>query len=311
MTPPAATTAGRTLGRGPAQRAPRRVSGPARPKGAPRPGSTPRRTDDPFVLRAARRGRNVADSRFLDRLVRGRLWIPIVAAALMGIVFMQVSMLKLNSGISRSVQSAQTLERANQGLRAEVSRMESGSRIQDVARKLGMVVPTAGSFHYLQAGDATTARRAADGMTPAGTDAILRTRAAEAAALAAAAATANGAGAGAALAAGTAAAATTAGTAAVQLPGAAATTATSTTPAPAQTPAPTVVPGSSTSTAPPTAGGTTGTTAGGTSPSAGTATPPATTAAGGATAAPVAAPIAGSPSTGGGGTVAPVAGSQP
>jgi hypothetical protein len=93
-------------------------------------------------------------------------------------------MLKLNSGIGRAVQSASTLERQNQGLRADVSRMESGERIQSVARKLGMVVPTAGGFHYLQPGDATAAARAAEEMTAPGSEAVLRSKAIEQAAAA-------------------------------------------------------------------------------------------------------------------------------
>ena len=69
----------------------------------------------------------------------------------MGIVFMQVSMLKLNAGIGRAVQSAATLERQNANLRAAVSGMESGTRIDGAARHLGMVVPADGSTHYVTA----------------------------------------------------------------------------------------------------------------------------------------------------------------
>jgi hypothetical protein len=164
MTPPAATAAGRALPRTVAPRSPRRVSGPARPNTRGRT-AAPSRTADPLVVRALRRGRALADSRLLDRLVRGRLWIPLVAAGLMGIVFMQVSMLKLNSGIGRAVQTTATLERDNSILRADVSRMESGARIADVAGRLGMVVPADGGFHYVTAGGAAAADAAARRMT--------------------------------------------------------------------------------------------------------------------------------------------------
>ena len=84
----------------------------------------------------------MADSRFLDRLIRGRLWIPLVAAGLMGIVFMQVSMLKLNAGIGRAVQSAPGRSSARTpSMRAQVSGMESGSQIYATATDLGMVAP--------------------------------------------------------------------------------------------------------------------------------------------------------------------------
>jgi hypothetical protein len=111
MTPPAATAAGRALPRTAVPRAPRRVSGPApRTRRAPAPAAGRRAgAADPLAVRLLRRARLLADSRLLDRLVRGQLWIPLVAVGLMGIVFMQVSMLKLNAGIGRAVQTASTL----------------------------------------------------------------------------------------------------------------------------------------------------------------------------------------------------------
>jgi hypothetical protein len=184
MTPPAATAAGRALPRPVAPRAPRRVSGPAaRPRrgaDAPRTKRAAAPAADAFILRALHRTRALADSRFLDRLIRGRLWIPIVAAGLMGIVFMQVSMLKLNAGIGRAVQSAATLERQNTNLRAAVSSMESGTRIDEAARHLGMVVPVDGSTHYVTAAAHGLATAAARRMTSADPEAIARAKAATA-----------------------------------------------------------------------------------------------------------------------------------
>jgi cell division protein FtsL len=89
----------------------------------------------------------------------------IIACALVGLVFLQVSLLKLNSGIGRAVQSAATLERQNATLRAEVSRLDSGERIQGVADRLGLVMPAAGDRHYLQAGGTAYAAQAARGLT--------------------------------------------------------------------------------------------------------------------------------------------------
>ena len=105
----------------------------------------------PLGLRIARRALRVGDARLLDRLVRGRTWIAIVAVGLLGIVFMQVSMLRLNAGISRAVTSAETLQRQNSVLRADISKLDSGQRIQDTAAGLGMVMPEAGDVHYLDA----------------------------------------------------------------------------------------------------------------------------------------------------------------
>jgi cell division protein FtsL len=182
MTPPAATAAGtRALPRTAIPRAPRRVSGPQTrtrrgedARRAPARGAT---ASDPFIFRVLRGAQQLADSRLLDRLIRGRLWIPLVAAALMGIVFMQVSMLKLNAGIGRAVQSSATLERQNSTLRAEVSRLESGSRIDGAAHDLGMVVPADGSTHYVTSAGREQAGAAAERMTAADPDAIARAQA--------------------------------------------------------------------------------------------------------------------------------------
>lgn len=186
MTPPAAT-AGRALPRTVAPRAPRRVSGPSsRPRPSARGGAATRRSTaaaEPLAVRALRRGRTMADSPLLARLIGGRLWIPLVAAGLIGIVFMQVSMLRLNAGISRDVDRASILERDNATLRADVSRLESGERIDRMAGQLGMVEPGTTGDHYVLAarGDAA---RAAIRMTSPDPSAIARAQAAVAAATA-------------------------------------------------------------------------------------------------------------------------------
>ena len=165
MTPPATAAAtghrSRTVRRGPAPRAPRRVSGPTRPPRAALAGAGTVVARPPLSLRLGRRAMRVGDARVLDRLVRGRAWIAIVAAALIGIVFMQVSMLKLNAGVSRAVTAADTLERQNSTLRADISKLDSGERVQDAAANLGMTTRAAGDVHYLDAARASAARAAA------------------------------------------------------------------------------------------------------------------------------------------------------
>ena len=166
MTPPAGTTTPRTARptrRRAAQRPPRRVSGPARgaraETGAPVPRGGAVAVTPPLGLRLARRGGRIVDARFLDRLLRGRVWIALLAVGLMGIVFIQVSMLRLNAGISRAITSAETLSHQNASLRADISKLDSGERIADSAGALGMVQPAAGSVNYLDArkGDARAA----------------------------------------------------------------------------------------------------------------------------------------------------------
>jgi hypothetical protein len=134
---------------------PRRRSGPA-----------PRRkqSTDSFAAlgRAAMR---VPDARVLDRLIRGRLWIGLIAGALVMLVFMQVSLLKLNTGISADLTTSQNLERQNAELRASVSSLDSGQRIQDLAAARGMVMPDDGQLRFLTAGPPGDGERAARAIT--------------------------------------------------------------------------------------------------------------------------------------------------
>ena len=76
---------------------PRRVSGPLRP--APAAGAAVRRGTTGVFERI----RALPETRFVDRLLRGRAWIWLIGLLLGGIVAMQVSLLKLNAGISRAV----------------------------------------------------------------------------------------------------------------------------------------------------------------------------------------------------------------
>ena len=140
-----------------APRAPRRVSGPVvrRPVAVPG-GLATRGTTSVFG-----RVRALPDHKLVDRLLRSRLWIWALAVALLGIVTMQVSLLKLNSGISRAVETSATLERANGELEAKIAQLSKTDRVQTGATALGMVMPAAGDVSYLtpRAGDAARAAR--------------------------------------------------------------------------------------------------------------------------------------------------------
>jgi cell division protein FtsL len=218
----------------------------------------------------------------MDRLVRSRVWIVLIAGALTGLVAMQVSLLKLNSGIGRAVETTSTLERSNATMRAEISTLSAGDRIQQLAQQAGMVMPTPADINYLRAGDANAdAQRAAQQMRapdPAVTAGLAgaATETAAPATQSAAAATAPS---------GTTASGTTAsGTTAAATTTASGTTPTATTPPP---PAATTPPATSSTTAA-TAGGpgqqqtaatgatatpATGSSSGGASPQASTPTP--------------------------------------
>lgn len=150
---------------------PRRVSGPTRT----RPAAA---TAAPGILvGAAGLARTLPDSRALDRLIRGRTWVAVIAVALIGIVAMQVHMLGLNAGIGRAVEKATTLEQQNTALRLEVSRLGSGDRIATEAQQLGLVMPNAGEVRYTDV-HATDATRAAKTMKPADPDLAAQAKAA-------------------------------------------------------------------------------------------------------------------------------------
>ncbi|CAB4872197.1 unannotated protein [freshwater metagenome] len=84
--------------------------------------------------------------------LRGRALIFVFAGMLLGLVFLQVSLLKLNAGISANVEQAQVLERNIASKRALIARLETGQRIEGVASRLGMVMPGAGAVCYMTAG---------------------------------------------------------------------------------------------------------------------------------------------------------------
>ena len=160
---------GTTVRRGTTPRAPRRVSGPSRAANARSPRGAVAATAGgavalpaPGVPRRADALRRLPDAKWLDRLLRGQGWIVLIGIALIGIVAMQVHLLKLNAGIGRAVEHSSTLERQNADLRADVSRLSAPERIQQVAGRLGLVMPAAGDVRYVTARKGgVDARRAA------------------------------------------------------------------------------------------------------------------------------------------------------
>jgi cell division protein FtsL len=134
-------------------RAPRRVSGPVAGVTTPRPTAprtTPRRAPRvdtparvPRSARALARLRTLPDHSLLDRVVRGRLWIPLLGVLLVGIVAMQVEVLKLNASIGHSMVHSTQLQSDNQLLRASVSKLSDDQRVESEAVDLGMSMPAA------------------------------------------------------------------------------------------------------------------------------------------------------------------------
>src|SRR5215216_6360953 len=142
----------------PAPRHARRRSGPMRPA----PAGPPLRRGTTGVFE---RLRALPETRVVDGLLRGRAWIWLIGLLLGGIVAMQVSLLKLNAGISRAVTTASTLERQNADIESEIAKLSSTERVRDAAAAEGMVMPAPGSMEYLHARTDRDPRVAARRMT--------------------------------------------------------------------------------------------------------------------------------------------------
>jgi hypothetical protein len=134
--------------------APRRVSGPAqRTRAAERPVTG-------FAAVVIR----LIDHPWLERLVRGRAWIAIVATALLGIVAMQVALLRLGAQVGSQTTAVNQLIQRNAATVATIGGLEANSGLGIPASSLGMLYPPPGAVTYLQLspGDA---QRAAERMT--------------------------------------------------------------------------------------------------------------------------------------------------
>jgi len=144
----------------PAPRHPRRVSGPLRPAPVAAP---PLRRGTTGVFE---RLRALPETRVMDGLLRGRAWIWLIGLLLGGIVAMQVSLLKLNAGISRAVTASSTIERQNADIEADIARLSSVERVRAAADREGMVMPAAGDVGYLYSRGGRDATLAARRMQP-------------------------------------------------------------------------------------------------------------------------------------------------
>ena len=157
-----------------APRLPRRVSGPSRSAGEAETLRPPRQPG-PLRTRTRLRGsasvrpaakaswpirsvayvRAVPDHVLLDRVIRGRAWIPLLGVLLAGIVAMQVETLKLNAGIGRSLDRGSTLQSQNESLLASVARLADDQRIERLATGMGLVMPAPQMVKFLHSGAAT------------------------------------------------------------------------------------------------------------------------------------------------------------
>ena len=134
------------------------VPGIALPRRRPGPRAAPRAPLAPGRLLGALAA--LPDARLLDRLIRGRLWIGLVAFALIGIVAMQLMLLKLNTGIGHAIEHEQLLQRQNASLEIAVSGAAAPDRVELQAQRLGMSPAAPGAIQFLSgSGSALTVGR--------------------------------------------------------------------------------------------------------------------------------------------------------
>ena len=149
----------RTAASAPVFAPPRRVSAPVRrrPAGARPATARPRVT---LGARAVAFVRALPDHSLLDRLIRGRVWIALLGVMLVGIVAMQVEVLKLGASMGRNIAQATALQGHNEALRASVAGLADDQRIEALGAKQGMVMPAPSDVAFLPVASSAVIQRA-------------------------------------------------------------------------------------------------------------------------------------------------------
>lgn len=138
---------------------------PSRTARPPMVGGRRRRAEAPgLALRAFDALNGLTGSALFDRLIRGRAWIGLLAFSLIGIVTMQLLVLKLNTGIGSTLQREAYLQRQNTQLGIEDSTSSAGERIELLAEKAGMTIAAPSALRFLRVG-ASDVSRAATALT--------------------------------------------------------------------------------------------------------------------------------------------------
>ena len=175
MTPPAAAAPAvqpRRVGAGsrlaPGVRPPRRVSGPAR---RPAPGRAAQRLQrhGGLLLELLSALERLSGHRLIDRLIRGRAWLVLITFALIGIVTLQLALLKLNGAVGRTLQREAVLQRENASLSIENSELAAANRVQARAAQLGMEFTSSSALRFLAADPGVDLKRAAAALRASGT----------------------------------------------------------------------------------------------------------------------------------------------
>jgi hypothetical protein len=103
---------------------------------------------------------DISASALLDRLIRGRAWIGLLAFALIGIVAMQLLVLELNTGVGRTLGRIATLQRQNAQLGIEDSTYSAENKVAPLAAAAGMTLAAPGAVHFVVASPGDFSRAA-------------------------------------------------------------------------------------------------------------------------------------------------------
>jgi hypothetical protein len=99
--------------------------------------------------RSVERLSGLSVARGLRAAVLGRTWIAVVAFALIGIVTLQLGLLKLNASIGRGLEHEALLQRQNAELSIEDSEMGASASVQSRAARMGMELVPPGLLRFL------------------------------------------------------------------------------------------------------------------------------------------------------------------
>ncbi len=126
---------------------PRRVSGPARREAGPQP--VRRHSGEELGIAHGLLSSLAGLQRRLG--LGGRTSIALVAFALIGIVTLQLGLLKLNAGIGHAIEREALLQRENAALSIENSELAASDRVTSQAERLGMQFTVPGALRFLTA----------------------------------------------------------------------------------------------------------------------------------------------------------------
>jgi hypothetical protein len=103
---------------------------------------------------------DLSDSGLIVRLTRGRGWIAVLCALLVGIVTLNVLSLSLNAGSGRTSLQIDELKTEVSSLRAQIDERLSAVKVQAEAARLGLANPDPRAITFLSAANANAARLA-------------------------------------------------------------------------------------------------------------------------------------------------------